>query len=173
MKKKEQIFLKNYFNNFKKLLFFDKKIIEQLILVKQKIINTKRRNKKIIICGNGGSASIASHFSVDLSKNAKVRCINFNEANLLTCFSNDYGYEKWVEKSLNIYGDKGDCVILISSSGKSKNMINAAKYAKRNKFSPVVTLTGFNGKNPLSKLGNVNLVVNSKSYNFIETALLI
>ena len=67
------------------------------------------------LCGNGGSASIASHFSVDLSKNAKIKCINFNEANLLTCLSNDYGYEKWIEKALKIYGEQGDCLILISS----------------------------------------------------------
>jgi len=168
MNKKEKFFLEKYFDNLKKLLISDRKIIEQLISVKKKIILTKAKNKKIIICGNGGSASIASHFSVDLSKNAKVKCINFNEANLLTCLSNDYGYEKWVEKALKIYGEKGDCLILISSSGKSKNMINAAKFAKKKKMFSIITLTGFNGKGLLSKLGNINLVVNSKSYNIVE-----
>ena len=166
--KKEKNFLEKYFKNFKKLLIFDKKIIDQLISVKKKIILTKNKNKKIIICGNGGSASIASHFSVDLSKNSKVKCINFNEANLLTCLANDYRYEKWVEKAVNIYGERGDCLILISSSGKSKNMINAAKFARRKKISSIITLTGFKGKSPLSKLGDINLVVNSKSYNFVE-----
>ena len=167
MRSRIKKYIKSAVHNYKALLE-DDILQEKIQEVATKSIAAFRDDKKMLLCGNGGSASIASHFSADLSKNAKVRCINFNEANLLTCFSNDYGYEKWVEKSLNIYGDKGDCVILISSSGKSKNMINAAKYAKRNKFSPVVTLTGFNGKNPLSKLGNVNLVVNSKSYNFIE-----
>ena len=46
-----------------------------------------------LIFGNGGSAAIASHFSVDLTKNAKVRCTNYNESDLITCFSNDFGYE--------------------------------------------------------------------------------
>ena len=69
--------------------------------------------------------TIASHFSVDLTKNARVRCTNYNESDLLTCFSNDFGYERWVEKSIEYYGDEGDNVILISVSGTSKNMVNS------------------------------------------------
>ena len=111
---------------------------------------------------------MASHVSVDLTKNAKVRAINFNEFDLLTCFSNDYGYEKVFEKALDFYADKGDIVIIISSSGKSKNLINAAKFAKKKKLF-LITLTGFSKNNPLSKLGNINLWVNSKAYNIIET----
>ena len=68
-----------------------------------------------MIFGNGGSAAIASHFSVDLTKNAKIRCTNYNESDLLTCFSNDFGYEKWVEKAIEYYGDEGDVFIGISS----------------------------------------------------------
>ena len=56
-----------------------------------------------MIFGNGGSAAIASHFSVDLTKNAGVRCTNYNESDLLTCFANDFGYEKWVEKAIEFY----------------------------------------------------------------------
>tara|TARA_B100001250_G_C19786734_1_gene784553 strand:+ start:1575 stop:2153 length:579 start_codon:yes stop_codon:yes gene_type:complete len=168
MKLKERIFLDNYYKKLKDLLNLNESKIDLLISVKQKILQAKKRNKKIIICGNGGSASIASHFSVDLSKNAKIKCINFNEANLLTCLSNDYGYEKWIEKALKIYGEQGDCLILISSSGKSQNMLNAAKFAKKKKFSSIITFTGFHGKGYLSKLGNINLVVDSRSYNFVE-----
>ena len=84
-----------------------------------------------MIFGNGGSAAIASHFSVDLTKNAKIRCTNYNESDLLTCFSNDFGYEKWVEKAIEYYGDEGDVLILISSGGNSQNMLNAAHFAKK------------------------------------------
>ena len=80
---------------------------------------------KNIVVGNGGSASIASHVSVDFVKAAKIRSINFNEANFLTCFSNDYGYENWVEEALKTYADKDDLLILISSSGR------ISKYFKR------------------------------------------
>ena len=86
-----------------------------------------------MIFGNGGSAAIASHFSVDLTKNAKIRCTNYNESDLLTCFSNDFGYENWVQKAIEFYGDEGDALILISAGGNSKNMVNAANFAKKKK----------------------------------------
>ena len=128
----------------------------------------KKKRKKILIFGNGGSASIASHFSVDLIKNTKIRCINYNEADLITCFSNDFGYERWVEMTIKYFGDKGDILIVISSSGKSKNMINACNAAKNKKMSKIITFTGHDKNNPLSKLGNVNFWIDSKAYNFVE-----
>jgi len=91
----------------------------------------KKNKKKVIIVGNGGSAAMASHVSVDLTKICKIRAINFNEADLLTCFSNDYGYENWIKKALSFYADKGDLLICISSSGESKNIINGANFAKK------------------------------------------
>ena len=123
-------FLKDYFSEYKKLKF-DKKEIHKILALKETIKKVKKSKKKILIFGNGGSVAIASHFSVDLTKNAKVRAVNFNEADLITCFSNDYGYENWVKKAIEYYSDKGDILILISSSGTSKNIINAAKYAKK------------------------------------------
>ena len=98
------------------------------------ILLTNKKNKKVIIFGNGGSAAIASHVSVDLTKNARIRCINFNEADLLTCFSNDYGYEKVFSKSLEFYADKGDLVIIVSASGRSKNLLEAAKICKKKNY---------------------------------------
>ena len=53
---------------------------------------------RVVFFGNGGSASTANHVSVDLSKNAKISSINFNESNLITCFSNDCGYSNWMKK---------------------------------------------------------------------------
>ena len=127
----------------------------------------ERRGSKIIIAGNGGSAAMASHVAVDFTKAAGIRAINFNEADLITCFANDYGYENWVAKAIEAYGDPGDLVILISSSGRSPNIINAASYAKQHGF-PLVTLSGFNSDNPLRNLGDINLWVDSKSYNIVE-----
>lgn len=136
--------------------------------ISRSLISANKNNKKVIIFGNGGSASISSHVSVDLTKNAKIKSINFNEANLLTCFSNDYGYERVFSKSLEFYANKGDVVIIISSSGRSKNIIEAAKFCKRKKIF-LCTLTGFSSVNPLKKMGNINLWVNSKAYNIIES----
>ena len=164
----EDKFLKDYFSKLKSLINFDEDTIQKLLNAKRILLSAKKDNKKGIIFGNGGSAAIASHFSVDITKNAKVRCVNFNESDLLTCFSNDFGYEHWVEKSIDYYADEGDVIILISASGESKNMINAVKAASKKKIKNIITFTGNSKDNSLSKLGKINFWVDSKAYNHIE-----
>ena len=110
---------------------------------------------------------MASHVAVDLTKQAGVRAVNYNEADLITCFANDYGYEHWVGKAIEFYGDEGDVVILISSSGSSQNMVNAVKSAKKLGMR-VITFTGFNEDNLLKQGGDLNLWVNSSAYNVVE-----
>ena len=167
MKKKKKEFI-SYINLFHKLsISSSNDNILNLIKLTDKIKKIKKYKKKIIIFGNGGSSSISSHFSVDLTKNGKVRCLNLNKNNLITCFSNDYGFEKWIEKALYYYADKGDLIILISSSGNSKNMLNAAKFANKKKLF-LTTFTGMKKNNSLKKLGDLNLWVDSKAYNMIE-----
>ena len=169
MTKKDIKFLDTYFDDFKKLINFnDDEIKKKISNLKKIVVSTKKNGKKILIFGNGGSAAIASHFSVDLTKNAKIRCTNCNEPDLITCFSNDFGYERWVEMAIKYYGNKGDVLIVISSSGKSKNMINACFAARKKKFSKIITLTGHLVNNPVKKLGDINLWVNSKAYNYVE-----
>jgi len=129
--------------------------------------NVHLENRKIIVVGNGGSAAMASHVTVDFTKGVGIRAINFNEADLLTCFANDYGYEFWVAKALEFYADSGDLAILISSSGQSPNMLNGAKQAKEMNLTSI-TLSGFRSDNLLRTLGDVNLWVDSTSYNIVE-----
>lgn len=124
--------------------------------------------RKVIVAGNGGSAAIASHVSVDLTKAAGVRAICFNESDLITCFANDYGYEHWLAKAYDAYGDPGDVAVLISSSGRSPNVVNAARSAKLRGLQ-AVTLSGFDGDNPLRTAGDINLWVNSRNYNVVES----
>ena len=112
--------------------------------------------KKIIFAGNGGSAAMASHAAVDFTKQGGIRAINFNEPDLITCFSNDYGFENWVAKAIDFYTDEGDVVILISSSGNSLNMVNAAGAAKK-RNNQVVTFTGFSKNNPLKNEGDLKV----------------
>jgi len=160
----------NFFEDFYNLINSKANNIDfnKLVEMANLISNTKLNSGKIIIIGNGGSAAIASHVAIDLTKAASIRSINFNEASLLTCLSNDYGYESWVEKALDFYADKNDMVILISSSGQSKNIINGAKKALEIGV-PLITLTGFSENNPLNKLGNINFWADSSTYNIVES----
>ena len=162
-------FLTNYIKGFSNLLEeSSKKSISKLIDVSDVIKDANHAGNKVLIFGNGGSAAIASHFSVDLTKNAGFRCVNFNEADLLTCFSNDFGYERWVEKSIDFYADEGDVIILISSSGNSQNMINGVTASRNKNVSKIITFTGFDNLNRLRKLGDINIWVDSKAYNYVE-----
>ena len=131
------------------------------------IANTIKNKNKIYIVGNGGSSSIASHVSVDFTKVAKINCSTFNNANLITCFANDYKYENWVVEAIKAYSLEQDLFILISSSGTSKNIVNAAEYCKQKRIN-LITLSGFKKNNPLSQSGNINFHVESEEYNFIE-----
>ena len=161
-------FVNKYLNDFSSLLKPSDDLVNKIINVKNILIDIRKSKNKIMIFGNGGSAAIASHVSVDLTKNANVRCVNYNEADLITCFSNDYGYERWIEKAVDFYADANDVLILISSSGKSQNMLNACKAAKNKKISKIITFTGHDKDNPLSKKGDINFWIDSKAYNFVE-----
>ena len=159
-------FIKEYLNRYQKSLV-ENDVSDSMIAMKKFLLQTRDNGNKVLIAGNGGSAAMASHVSVDLTKQAGIRTENFNEADLITCFANDYGYENWVAKAIEFYGDEGDIAILISSSGKSSNMINAAVQAK-SMMIPVITLTGFEQDNPLRQFGGLNFWVDSRAYNVIE-----
>lgn len=163
---REQGWLKEYFQEFQRA-FFNESVFEKLMELKKIFQKTDREEKKVIFIGNGGSAAMASHCAVDMTKNAGIRCINFNEADLITCFSNDFGYERCFEKALEFYADPGDCVVLISCSGRSPNIVNAAQYAK-DRGLEIVTFSGFSTDNPLFARGNLNFCVESRAYNIIE-----
>jgi D-sedoheptulose 7-phosphate isomerase len=160
-----KFFFSNYTDSISELL---KNVDTNLINASVNLIaNTKKNKNKIYIVGNGGSSSIASHVSVDFTKVAKINCSTFNNANLITCFANDYKYENWVVEAIKAYSLVQDLFILISSSGTSKNIVNAAQYCKQKKIN-LITLSGFKKNNPLSQSGNINFHVESEEYNFIE-----
>ncbi len=160
---------KNFFSNYFQAINSSVLSIDELILheVSQLIKTVSENSNKIIIVGNGGSAAIASHVAVDFTKAAGVRAVNFNESDLITCFANDYGYDKWVLEALNAYADAGDLAILISSSGKSPNIINGAVKAREMGLN-VVVLSGFHKNNQLRELGDIEMWVDSTDYNVVE-----
>jgi D-sedoheptulose 7-phosphate isomerase len=161
-----KIFFDDYFKKYSRALSFPD-IQEQLIKMREVLVQANKQGRMIFFAGNGASASIASHCALDYTKQAGIKSMCFNEAALLTAFSNDYGYEHWLEKALAFYADEGDVAVLISSSGKSPNIINGAKYAGSHNIN-VITFSGKDIDNPLKALGGINLWVNSQAYNIIE-----
>ena len=161
--------INNTYKNFVELISKNITVVDYgLINYSVELILKSHGNKgKIIIAGNGGSAAISSHVSVDFTKAANIRAINFNEADLITCFANDYGYENWISNALKVYADPEDIVILISSSGKSPNILNAAIAAKEMGLD-TITFSGFSPNNHLKDLGTINFWVDSDSYNVVE-----
>jgi len=158
--------LESYFDRYKQGLF-ETDVMKELIELKNSLIRVNEEGKKILIFGNGGSAAIAGHAAVDLSKNAKIRTVSFNDPALITCLANDYSYSKWMAKAIELYGDEGDIAVLVSSSGRSPNVVCAAKAAKANNIK-VVTFTGFDIDNPLKQEGELNFWLNSCAYNIVE-----
>lgn len=168
MKRKKNIgYYVDYIKKFSKLL--DDINLKKVENLSNKIISAKKN--KILIFGNGAGASIASHFSNDLSNTTKIKTLSFDNSAHLTCYANDYGFENWVKKTIEIYAEKRDLIILISASGNSKNMINASKFCKKKKLN-FFSLTGFKKNNLLNKNSKNHIWINSNSYNEVELAQL-
>ena len=147
-KSKKLKFLRGKLNeisiNFKNLSKIENDIIKTVDL-----INKTLKKNKVLVCGNGGSASDALHFSAELlGKYLKDRkalpaiCLNSN-VSAITAISNDYSYDDVFSRQLEGIGKSNDLLIAISTSGKSKNILKAISIAKKKNIK-VVVLTGRN-----------------------------
>lgn len=142
--------------------------IKKKIIKIAKLINSYVKSKdKILICGNGGSASQASHFSTELIVRFKKKyerqahnsiCLA-SDMSLLTAIGNDYGFNKIFSRQLEGIAKKKDILILFSTSGNSKNLIGAVKVAKKIGLK-TISFTGNKG-GILKKLTNYNININS------------
>ena len=119
----------------------------------QKFCKAFDNYSRIIILGNGGSNSVASHISQDYMKFHRKRVSILSDPSMLTMLTNDFGYENAYQKFLEYYVEKDTLVIIMSSGGESKNMLNAQKWCEDNKVSYGV-LSGFAPENSLRKKCN-------------------
>ena len=136
-------------------------------VVSKLIISQVESDRKIMFIGNGASASISSHMAADFLRNGGMQALAFNDSALLTCISNDYGYEHVFEKPIEIFSQKEDIIFAISSSGESENIVRGVNAARLNGCS-VITLSGFKEDNRLCTMGDINFYVPSEKYGLVE-----
>ena len=140
---------------------------EQIPAIKKLFVDTQANSGNIFVIGNGGSAAVASHIVNDLFNAAGMRAHSFNDPSMLTCLANDYGYENVFSRQISGVAKRKDLLVAISSSGTSPNIINAAqKMAEIG--GKTLTLTGFDRRNCLRRMGDMNLWLNSSNYGLVE-----
>ena len=158
--------LTSYLLEYQRLLA-NPAIPDLITRLKDRLAEARDAGRKIMLAGNGASASTASHLATDFSKQGRVRAMAFNDASLITALSNDCGYENWITKAVEIYADPRDILVLISSSGRSPNVVKAAHEAKARGLY-VAAFTGFAADNPLGAAADLNFWVDSRAYNIVE-----
>lgn len=142
------------------------------------LVDTARKNGIIYICGNGGSASTASHFMNDFNKGVndfqgnpfRFMCLSDNVATI-TAIANDISYDEIYRHQLLNRLTPNDIVIGISGSGNSKNIINVISYANEC-GNTTVSLTGYDG-GALKSLASYNVHIPIKNMQIVEDIHLI
>ena len=122
----------------------------------------------IFLAGNGASASMASHMSADLAKNAHLHTEVFSDLSLITAISNDMGYEFVFSEPLSRRARAGDMLVAISSSGRSPNILAAVRVAVKQKLD-IITLSAMDADNPLRHSGTLNVYVPAMTYGYAES----
>lgn len=133
------------------------------------IENARSIGASVYLIGNGGSAAIVSHAKTDLLNVASVKAITLHEPAIMTCLSNDYGYESVFSRQIEVLANPDDILIAVSSSGQSENILQAVNLMIE-KGANVITLSGFDSDNPLRKIGHMNYWINSHNYTLVEIA---
>ena len=158
----------NHNKAFSNLLSHEEKILKASKI----LIKCLLSGGKIITCGNGGSAAESQHFTAELvgrykNKRAALAsiCLNADTA-VLTSIANDFDYENIFSRQLESIASKNDVVVLFSTSGRSKNLLNAFKFCKKNGIETISFLGGDGGS--LGKLCKNSVVVSSTFTSCIQ-----
>lgn len=131
------------------------------------VVETLKNGNKILICGNGGSAADAQHIAAELTGKYKTERRGLpaialtTDTSALTAIANDYGYDRIFDRQIEALANNGDLIIGISTSGNSKNIINALKVAKKLSCK-TLGLTGRDG-GVMNELCDINLIVPSNN----------
>lgn len=152
-------------DSHKKTLEELKTINADVLKACEMIANTLKNGGKVLVCGNGGSAADSQHFAAELTGRYKTERSPLcgialtTDTSAITAIGNDYGYDEVFARQVGGIGRSGDILVGISTSGNSKNILNALEVAKRLKIKTI----GLSGKGggKMNGLCDLNLVVPS------------
>ena len=164
-------FIVNYINKLSKsLLLCDQKNIQKAV---SQIEKTIRNKSTIFVCGNGGSAAIANHYVCDYLKflrqhtKYKPKVISFsNNIETITAIGNDLDHKKIFSYQAESLCEKKDLIIIVSSSGNSKNIVELLKYCKKKKIK-TIGFSGFDG-GKLKKNSDISIHIKTDNYGTAE-----
>ncbi len=128
----------------------------------------KKDGRQVFFIGNGGSAAIASHMTADFMKNGGMKTYSLYDNSVTTCMGNDYGYEHIFSRPMEFLANPEDLLVAISSSGNSQNIVNAIQVAQKKKMQ-VITLSGFQRENRISRMGKYNIYVPAAHFGMVES----
>lgn len=146
-------------------LLCDEKSLQKIATSAALIKNTLKKGKKILICGNGGSAADSQHFAAELvgrfqkERKAQPAIALTTDTSILTALANDYSFDIVFSRQVEALGNTGDLLIALSTSGKARNVILAARQAKKRGLK-TISLTGKNG-GELAKITDISVIVAS------------
>jgi len=158
----------------KELLVNDAGFVKNIIQVSGLLTDTFKKNGKVFLCGNGGSAADCQHWAAEMTRRffEERRALGFisltTNTSEITGIGNDYSFNMIFSRQVEGLGKKGDVLICISTSGKSKNVLCAAETAKKMGLK-VVSLTG-KTPNPMTAKADVEIPVPSEQTPRIQEA---
>jgi len=172
--------LKNKFKEYisKFLLVIENIELDNIEILTNKLIECYKKEKTVFICGNGGSAANALHWANDFSypitgplcKGIKMNALCSNTA-VMTCLGNDIGYNKIYAHQLNILGNQGDLLIVLSGSGNSENVLQAIEVAKEKNIT-TISILGFDGGKCKEK-SDISIHIKTNNMQYAEDAQLV
>ncbi|MCE8010066.1 SIS domain-containing protein [Halomonas desiderata] len=148
-------------------LLDDGETLRTLAAAGRQLSNTFRHGGRVFSCGNGGSMCDAMHFAEELSGRYRLHrkglpAASISDPSHLSCVGNDYGYDRVFARYLEAHGREGDCLLAISTSGTSTNVLAAADYASRHGIH-IIALTGRPGST-LSELSDTEICTPAGQY---------
>ena len=156
----------------------DDKFLKEIFKFSKISIEKLKKNKKIIFCGNGGSASDSNHLAAELVGRFMKNRVAINAISLatnissITAIANDLDYNKIFSRQIEAYGQDGDILVCITTSGKSKNILNAINAAKKKKIK-ILLLSSLKAKNSKIKTDFKILVPSKRTDRIQEMHILI